>query len=80
MLCLLPTSLPAWCAALLQLLLADFLLLAQPREWLNDELVNYFVLLLQVQWAQPAAPAAAVACVVFVLGTHCCQTLQQRLC
>jgi hypothetical protein len=36
---------------LLQLLLEDFVLMGQPKEWLNDELLNYYVLLLQVSAA-----------------------------
>lgn len=50
----------------LQLLRKDFGLLLLPTEWLNDELVNYYLLLLQVRqhWPAPAhrcsVPAPAV--------------------
>jgi hypothetical protein len=44
---------------LLQLWLEDFLLLQQPTEWLNDELVNYYVLLLQVGAAARASDDSA---------------------
>jgi hypothetical protein len=50
---------------LLQLLLGDFLLMGQPKEWLNDELLNYYVLLLQVRAAWQGQQLQLLAWCVF---------------